>query len=71
MWGDGVPPDINIKEVFEELIEGSYLPVLCEGCGLSAIGKFKDNKLMLAMPNSSGTYTWLTEDEFINIKLSF
>jgi len=68
MWGEGVLPDINIQEVFNKLTEGSYAPVLCEGCGLSAIGKFKDNMLKLAMPNSSGTYEWLTEQEFNNLK---
>jgi hypothetical protein len=39
MWGDHLPADIDVPKIFRELDEGFALTVMCEGCGLSAIGK--------------------------------
>ena len=40
-------PDINVNEIFKNLKTEEYESCLCEGCGLKAIVKNKDNKLIL------------------------
>jgi hypothetical protein len=41
MFGD-VNPDINVHQILEELDSGFFTSVLCEGCGMSHIGKEED-----------------------------
>lgn len=41
-------PDINEKEIFDSLEKNQYLPVICEGCGMLAIGRGDDDKMMFA-----------------------
>ena len=44
-------PEINVYEIAErDLQPGTYMPVLCEGCGMVAIGVGEDEKIMLAYP---------------------
>lgn len=40
--------DINETEIFSKLEKNQYLPVLCEGCGMLAIGRGEDGKMMYA-----------------------
>lgn len=39
MFGIDMKPDIDIKEWSDEIPEGHYQSCICEGCGLSAVGK--------------------------------
>jgi len=42
MYGPGLPPDINVHEIIRNLKNGYFTPVLCEGCGMSHVGKEDD-----------------------------
>ena len=46
MFGDEVVPDIDVLKEFKELKNGYYVSCLCEGCGLSFIGKDDENILL-------------------------
>lgn len=48
MWGDQYSPDIDIHAIAESLEPGTYAPVLCEGCGICAIGKSQQGGIMIA-----------------------
>jgi hypothetical protein len=50
VWGSDIPPDLNIKEIGESLKPETYLSVICEGCGMRAIGKETNGTIMIAMP---------------------
>ena len=36
---EGIKPDIDVEQIFQGLEEDHYIGVLCEGCGMAAIGK--------------------------------
>jgi hypothetical protein len=38
MWGEEIKPDIDIFEIAKDLQPNTYQPVLCEGCGMAAVG---------------------------------
>jgi hypothetical protein len=49
--------DIDIYAIAENnLKEGEYMPTLCEGCGMVAIGKGEDGKIMLAYPSGETSH---------------
>lgn len=61
----GFKPDIRIDEVYDELKNGTFIQVLCEGCTLDAIGKSEDGKLIV------GKYEhdkWLTKEQHFGTK---
>lgn len=69
MFGEDTPPDIDINKIFDALNVGEYMPVLCEGCCLAAIGKFENNTLLLAVPRSDGDrLSWIDENTFYKQK---
>lgn len=45
-------PDIDVIEIFNELTDGYFMPVLCEGCGMTGIAK-KDGKLLILFDDGS------------------
>jgi len=47
MWGDRFPPEINVPRIFSELEEEYAKIVLCDGCGMTAIGR-RDGKLLIS-----------------------
>lgn len=50
--GANTKPDIDIYEIAKnDLQPGTYTPVLCEGCGMVAVGVGEDEKIMLAYPS--------------------
>jgi hypothetical protein len=49
------PHDFDINEIAEELNNGHYTSIICEGYGFIAIGKDDAGKIILAMP--TGEYT--------------
>ena len=52
------PIDIDCKEILESLPTDHYLPVMCEGCGLSALGNF-NGEYKAAYWIESGKATWV------------
>lgn len=61
----GFNPDINIADEFNNLKNGHYRAVLCEGCALDAIGKSVEGELIL------GKYEhdkWLSKEEHFGTK---
>lgn len=57
MWGTELPPDIDIIKEASKLKPSSYLPVLCEGCGMRGIGKDENDQIMIAVPVDSDDLT--------------
>jgi len=41
-------PDIDVYEIFKELPTNHYMPVICEGCTMTAIKRTEDNELKLS-----------------------
>ncbi len=76
MWGEEVLPDIDVVAIAESLPQDTYSLVLCEGCGMSAIGKDKDDTVFIAMPTgieaaeeNKKEVNWVTLDEYQKIKI--
>ena len=65
MWGDRFPPEINVPRIFAELEEEFIKLVVCEGCGLSAIGKTEEGKLVIAYINPPISLEEVDLDEYI------
>lgn len=49
MWGPETPADIDILQIVENLEYDTYVPCICEGCGLLGIGKDEDGETLLAV----------------------
>jgi hypothetical protein len=51
--------DIDVPKLFEELSDNSYFSVICEGCGMAAVGK-ENGKLIIAYFKTphDGTIKW-------------
>lgn len=69
LFGSSVEPEINIAKISEEIEGDTYLPVLCEGCGMLAVGKRQDGTTMIAVndgPDESGEgrFHWETLTEW-------
>ena len=50
LFHETVEPDIDVYKLFEECKsrgEDGYIPVLCEGCGLCAVGYRHDSGTMV------------------------
>jgi hypothetical protein len=72
MWGDETQPDIDVLAISESLDKDTYSVVLCEGCGMAAIGKDENDAIFIAMPTGSEDgvmkeVNWLTLEEYKNI----
>ena len=52
MFGDAATPDIDVTAISKELKEDTYEIVLCEGCGMQAIGKSSLGEIYVAIPTS-------------------
>jgi len=75
IWVNDVREDINIDKIYESLEPGTGESVLCEGCGLMAVGKTLDNEMLLAVPTNVdhssqmvGAIKWVTREEFIALQ---
>lgn len=68
MWGDMLPPDIDIKKEAESLQPNRYVPIICEGCGMRAIGKDENGNVVVAFPKEGEENTdavvWIPLEEF-------
>lgn len=69
MWGEEAIPEIDVVAISEALPQDSYSLVLCEGCGMAAIGKDDADTIFIAMPTGNTSENnkevkWLTLDEY-------
>jgi hypothetical protein len=62
-----MPYDFDILEEASRLKPEYYLPMICEGFGFIAIGKSKDDQIILACPNNDeeDTVTWKPYEDVI------
>jgi len=73
IWGNDIPEDINIDEIYKSLNPTEYEVVLCEGCMLSAVGKTDEHEMLLAIPCDDEESNdpvmqcvkWVTREEFM------
>lgn len=49
------PHDFDILEIAEELENGEYTEIICEGFGFLAIAKDEAGEILLAMPTDEGS----------------
>lgn len=48
IWGDEFPPDIDTDQIFGSLMDEHYQDgIICEGCGLRAVGRVGDEKILI------------------------
>jgi len=53
-------PDFDIEEIASELEPGFQIgPYLCEGCGLSSIGKNNKGEIMVMVEDEDGMGKWI------------
>lgn len=69
MFGDRFQPDINLREIAATLENGTYVPVLCEGCGMNAVGKDENGQVIVHIPEnvrdaSCEIYLWIPLEDF-------
>ena len=43
--------DINEKEIFDSLQKNQYTSVICEGCGMLAVARSEDDRMLFAYPS--------------------
>jgi hypothetical protein len=48
LFGSEVEPEIHVEKIAESLEDDHYAIVLCEGCGMRAVGKSEDGHIYLA-----------------------
>lgn len=74
MWGEEIAPDINVEQIISELKPDHYMDVLCEGCGMAAIGKNGAGEVYIAILDGdpidrvSNFVKWITLDEYEQLK---
>ena len=49
MWGNELPPDIDIQKIADGMTPGHYTAVLCEGCEMIAIAKDDDGSVLIGV----------------------
>lgn len=52
------PEYFSIKEIFDSLAEGDYVPKVCEGFRFVAIGR-EEGVCYVAFPKSTGEHDWV------------
>ena len=75
MFGSDIPVDIDIDEIHLTLSPNEYEVVLCEGCGLSAVGSSVDGQIILGVPKTDEpnddpvmvSIRWVSREEFMSI----
>ena len=75
MFGSAVEPEINVEKISESLENDHYAIVLCEGCGMRAVGKSEDGHTYLAFaeenqegvnPDEHVMVKWISLSEYEN-----
>ena len=65
---EGMIPDFDILKEANLLKPDTYTPIICEGFGFVAIGKDKNENIILAIPqpyNNKQTVEWVPYNEII------
>ena len=79
LFGKEVEPEIDIEKTVNELKPDTYVTVLCEGCGMTAIGKDKSGEVYVAIADSTidehvepGFHyvRWITLDEHQQLNIN-
>jgi hypothetical protein len=69
MWDDQCEPEINIEKISETLEPGHFESVLCEGCGVRAVGKTADGLIIIAILEEEGSVedsvTWVPLEKWL------
>ena len=69
MWDDRCEPEIDVERIAEGLEPGHFESVLCEGCGVRAIGKTAEGKTIIAMLEEEGSVedsvTWVSLEKWL------
>jgi hypothetical protein len=69
MWDDRCEPEIDVERISEGLEPGHFESVLCEGCGVRAIGKTAEGKTIIAMLEEEGSVedsvTWVSLEKWL------
>jgi hypothetical protein len=68
MWGPEIPADIDIHKIYEKVPNDHYMSVICEGCALVSIGRENDQMILGVLNYKDNNISWLSEDEFANLK---
>lgn len=68
MFGN-IEPDINIRKIGSTLENETYIPVICEGCGMMAVEKDINGTIRVAIPTDinnfeSRDFSWVNIDDF-------
>lgn len=70
MFGSNIKPDIDVEEIAQTVSNGHYLPVLCEGCGMRAVGKNTGGEIIVAIPEDVRDFKndkveWIKYEDFV------
>lgn len=61
----GFDGDFDIMEELEELEDGHYMSLICEGFGFCLIAKDAYGKCMLGFENKDAEIDWIHYDEYL------
>ena len=68
MWDKGADPDIDVYKIAEELEPNHFESVLCEGCGVRAIGKRSTGEIVIGLLLEEGAVEdmvkWVSLEEW-------
>lgn len=64
MFGDNLPPEIDVHEIAKDLQPGQYMPVLCEGCVMRAVSKNEAGEIEIAREDLNGEIKFISLDEW-------
>jgi hypothetical protein len=74
LWGDQHEPEIEIERIAEQLEPGHFESVLCEGCGVRAIGKNQEGEILIAVLEEEGSVedlvNWMTLEKWLTLESS-
>jgi hypothetical protein len=66
--GDTGEAEIDILKLSESLAPDTYIPVLCEGCGMRAVGKTDIGEILIAFNvneiETGYEVNWISYDEW-------
>jgi len=69
VWGEEIDPDIEVTRIALGLENGHFESVLCEGCGLRAVGKSDEGRPMVAILEEEGQVEdmvrWISMEEWL------
>jgi hypothetical protein len=64
IWGEDFEPEIDVPSMAEQLPAGHYIPVICEGCVMTAVIKNEDGSVRLEFFGMNDEPEYETLDEW-------